>query len=74
MIFISFLFAILLLFVLAYYTAFEYRRYKTATVMAEELGGSAVFKIGGSYMRCHHKDVEERFGSCRIIKWRGAAY
>ena len=60
MIFMSFLFAILLLFVLAYYSAFEYCRYKTAKVMAKELGGSAVFKIGGSYMRCYHEGVQER--------------
>lgn len=53
-------FTILILFVLVYYFAFEYCRYKVAKVMAEGLGGSAVFKIGGSYMRRHHEGVEER--------------
>ena len=60
MIFKSFIFAILLLFALAYFAAFEYCRYKMAKVMAKELGGSAVFEIGDSYMRCHHEGVEER--------------
>ena len=53
-------FAIMLVFVFAYYFAFEYCRYKTARMMAEGLGGIAVFKLGGSYMRRNHDGVEER--------------
>ena len=54
------IFAFLLLFVLAYYFAFEYSRYKTARTMAEGLDGEAVFRIGRSYMRRSHDGVEER--------------
>ncbi|MDP2852970.1 MAG: hypothetical protein Q8O28_01840 [Smithellaceae bacterium] len=53
-------FAIMLAFVFAYYFAFEYCRYKNARMMAEGLGGRAVFKLGGSYMRRNHDGVEER--------------
>lgn len=53
-------FAIMLLFVLVYYFAFEYSRYKTAKMMAEGLGGRAVFRIGKSYMRRRQDGVEER--------------
>jgi hypothetical protein len=59
-VFLSVFFAISILFVLVYYFAFEYCRYKMAKGMADGLGGSAVFKIGGSYMRRHHEGVEER--------------
>ncbi len=54
------IFPALLLFVLAYYYAYESCRYKTARRLAKELGGSAVFKIGRSYMRRDHGGVEER--------------
>jgi hypothetical protein len=42
-----------LLFVFALYFAFKYTRYKMAGMLAVELGGSVVFKIGGSYMKAH---------------------
>lgn len=54
------IFAFMLLFVLAYYFAFEYSRYKTARMMADWLHGEAVFRIGKSYMRRTHDGVEER--------------
>ena len=53
-------FAIMLLFVFAYYFAFEYSRYKTAKILAEGLGGKAVFRLGRSYMRRDHDGVQER--------------
>jgi hypothetical protein len=53
-------FAIMLLFVLAYYFAFEYSRYKTAKMLAEGLGGRAVFRLGRSQMRRDHDGVQER--------------
>jgi hypothetical protein len=58
--FIYIIFAVLLLFVFAYYFSFEYSRYKTARMMAEGLGGRVVFKIGSSYMSRNHGGVEER--------------
>ncbi|MBT0653082.1 hypothetical protein [Geomobilimonas luticola] len=54
------LFSALALFVLAYYVAFEYRRYVTAKTMAAGLGGNAVFRFGGSYMSRMHDGREER--------------
>lgn len=53
------IFTVLLVFVFAYYFAFEYFRYKTAKIMAEGLGGRAVFKLSRSYMRREHDGVEE---------------
>ena len=58
--FIYIIFAVLLIFVFAYYFAFEYSRYKTAKMIAEGLGGRAVFRIGSSYMRLNNDGVEER--------------
>jgi hypothetical protein len=46
--------------VFSYYVAFEYYRYKMARMMALGLGGSAVFRLGSSYMRRYHSGVEER--------------
>lgn len=54
------LFSALALFVLAYYVAFEYRRYRTAKTMATGLGGKVVFRLGGSYMSRMHDGREER--------------
>ncbi|MCX5733046.1 MAG: hypothetical protein NTW68_01790 [candidate division NC10 bacterium] len=51
--------AFMLLFV-AYYFAFEYSRYKTAKMLAEGLGGRAVFRLGRSQMRRDHDGVQER--------------
>jgi hypothetical protein len=51
--------AFMLLFV-AYYFAFEYSRYKTAKMLAEGLGGRAVFRLGRSQMRRAHAGVQER--------------
>ena len=51
--------AFILLFVL-YYGAFEYSRYKTAKMLAEALGGRAVFRLGKSQMRRDHAGVQER--------------
>ena len=70
MIFISFIFAILLLFVLAYFAAFEYCRYKTAKVIADRLSGSAVFKIVGHICGATTRACRRGLGSCRMIKWR----
>lgn len=53
-------FAIFMLFLLVYYAAFEYCRYKMAKMMAGMLGGRAVYKPNGSYMRRYYKDAEER--------------
>jgi hypothetical protein len=53
-------FAILLLFVLAYYGAFEYNRYQTAKTLAKGLGGRAVFRPGKSYMRRDPDEGQER--------------
>lgn len=53
------IFTVFLVFVFAYYFAFEYCRYKTAKILAEGLGGRAVFKLGRSYMRRDHEGVEE---------------
>jgi hypothetical protein len=60
-------FAIMLLFPIAfallfvaYYFAFEYSRYKTAKMLAEGLGGRAVFRLGRSQMRRDHDGVQER--------------
>ena len=54
------IFAVLMLFVFAYYFAFEYCRYKIAKMLADGLGGRAVFRIGGSYMKRDQDGVEER--------------
>ena len=54
------IFAVLMLFVFAYYFAFEYYRYKTAKMLADGLGGRAVFRIGRSYMKRDPDGVEER--------------
>ena len=43
-----------------YYGASEYYRYKTARMLAEGLGGRAVFAINRSYMRGDCDGVEER--------------
>ena len=51
--------AFILLFVV-YYGAFEYSRYKTAKMLAEGLGGRAVFRLGRSQMRREHDGVQER--------------
>jgi hypothetical protein len=53
-------FAILLLFMLAYYSAFEYSRYKIAKMLAAALGGRAEFRLGKSQMRRHQDGAEER--------------
>lgn len=57
---IATLFALLALFVLGYYAAFEYSRYKTAGILSKACGGRVVFKLGGSYMRRHRQGAEER--------------
>jgi len=54
------LFSALALFVLAYYFAFEYCRYRMAKTMAAGLGGNAVFRLGRSYMSRMHEGGEER--------------
>jgi hypothetical protein len=54
------IFAVFLAFAFAYYFAFEYCRYKMARMLAEGLGGKAVFKLGRSYMRRAQDGVEER--------------
>ncbi|MFC1813555.1 hypothetical protein ACFL03_12795 [Thermodesulfobacteriota bacterium] len=54
------IFGVFLLFVFAYYFAFEYCRYKTAKMLADELGGRAVFRIGRSYMKRDQDGMEER--------------
>ncbi len=54
------IFAVLMLFVFAYYFAFEYYRYKTAKRLSDKLGGRAVFRIGGSYMKRDQAGVVER--------------
>jgi hypothetical protein len=52
--------ALLFLFFFTCYAASEYYRYKTARMLAEGLGGRAVFKISRSFMRRDHDGVEER--------------
>jgi hypothetical protein len=54
------IFAVLMLFVFAYYFAFEYYRYKTAKMLADGLDGRAVFRIGRSYMERDQDGVKER--------------
>lgn len=54
------IFAVLLLFVFAYYCAFEYYRYKTAKKLAGALGGKAVFRLGRSYLKRDLDGMEER--------------
>ena len=54
------IFTIFFVFIFAYYFSFEYCRYKTAKMMAAGLGGKAVFKLGGSYMKRNYDGVEER--------------
>jgi hypothetical protein len=58
--FVQIVFSAVILFILVYYSAFEYSRYKTARLLAARLGGRAVFRIGGSYMRRENDGVEER--------------
>jgi hypothetical protein len=54
------IFSVLAIFALAYYFAFENFCYKAAKTIAEGLGGSAVFRLGRSYMRRYYDGVEER--------------
>jgi len=54
------IFAFMLAFVFAYYFAFEYCRYKMTRILAEVLGGSAVFRLGRWHMRRYHDGMEER--------------
>lgn len=54
------LFSAMTLLVLVYYVAFEYCRYKTARILAADLGGNAVFRLGRSYMSRMHEGREER--------------
>lgn len=58
--FVPIIFGAVFLFFLVYYSAFEYTRYKTARLLAEGLGGRAVFSIGRSYMRRDDDGVEEK--------------
>ena len=46
--------------VFAYFFAFEHCRYKTAKMLADGLGGRAVFKLGRSYMERYFEGAEER--------------
>lgn len=54
------IFSVMLFLVCAYFFAFERCRYKTAKMMADGLGGTAVYRMGRSYMRRNHEGVEER--------------
>lgn len=60
MIVVSLIFAGLLAFVILYFVAFERSRYNFAKMIAGGLGGEAVFRIGRSYMKRFHGEVEER--------------
>ncbi len=50
----------ILFFFFVYIAAFEYARYKMALMMAHGLGGKAVYKMRGSFMKRDHEGVEER--------------
>lgn len=50
----------ILFFFLVYFIAFEYSRYKLAGMLARGLGGKAVYRIHGSYMKRDNGRVEER--------------
>lgn len=54
------IFILMLVFVVAYYSSFEYCRYKMAKMLAAGLGGKAVFKLGWSYMSRSYEGLEER--------------
>ena len=58
--FVPIIFGAVFLFFLVYYSSFEYTRYKTARLLAQALGGRAVFSIGRSYMLRDDDGVEER--------------